>query len=411
MCLTVSALLIVLLLVCFATRNIKTKTEDALDTELNKKEPNHVEKPVAVSGDPEDMLSDFTTSDVDYDYSSMTEYQNDGEPKEYVSDLLSDFHVIKAEVTLSARKYELSGRWYQKEIDGVLCNNTVTQGSMVHFQIEGTPNFDIKFVDKTMLETPYFAYIIDNGEPHRQKISDGHVELPDEEAHQVTLIMDGMSEREFKWSGEIGFAFSDIDGHDGIVKGVVENKKTIMFVGDSIFEGIMTLGNESKSEYNSACHSLSWYTAKKLDAEPYFIAYGSSGITEGGSFNTATNSLDYLSETRPISSTDYPKCDLIIINTGTNDFNASDKDFLEGYSELIRKIHSRYPQNAIVCMVPFKQTHAQQIREAAGKYEYAYIVETQDWNLSYSDGIHPDDEGAKRGAKLLVDFITSKGLF
>ena len=63
---------------------------------------------------------------------------------------------------------------------------------MVYFQIRGTDSFDIKFVDRTMLETPYFAYTIDDGEPKRQSVSENHVELPDTGEHNVILVMDGM---------------------------------------------------------------------------------------------------------------------------------------------------------------------------------------------------------------------------
>lgn len=331
--------------------------------------------------------------------------------EEYLKDFLKDFHVVDSEILVTEKKFALSGRWFQTIINGEQCFNTVTQGAMVYFQIRGTDSFDIKFVDRTMLNTPYFAYTIDGGELQRQTVSENHIELPDTEEHKVTLVMDGMDEREFKWGEEIGFAFSDIDCHDGEMNGYIPKQKRILFLGDSIVEGCMTLGDKAESEYNSATHSVSWYTASALFAEPYFIGYGGSGIEVGGSFNTTANSLDYLSEKRPIPTDDYPKCDLIVLNTGTNDYETKDGVFANHYDELLQKLHEHYPKVAIVCVIPFNQTHAKQIRETAEQYDFAYTVETAGFYFSTYDGIHPDDEGAQKVAGLLVDFITKIGVF
>lgn len=334
-----------------------------------------------------------------------------------VQELLADFKVAalsgSSNPAVHPEKYTLSGRWYQTLIDGVLCNNTVTQGAMVFFKISGTNGFDIRFFNRAMMETPYFAYSIDGGAMQRQSVSDGHVELPDYGEHTVCLVMDGISEREFKWSGEIGFAFSDIECGNGTMSAYTPDKRTILFLGDSLTEGIMTLGPESLSDYNSAVHSYSWYLAQGLDALPYFSAYGSTGITKTGSFNTMSATLDYLSETRPIAETDYPACNLVVLNAGTNDFDASDADFSGGYSDLLNKLHNRYPAASIVCVIPLNQTHADTIRQAAGQYDFAYVVETGDWAVTYSDAehIHPDDAGSHYIAEKLADYIKEKQIF
>lgn len=405
MCIIVSILLLTLFVAYIVTSRMDRKKEEAKQTEAAVEEIQNEENKNIFSSEiysPGHFANNQET--VDYQELISEEYS-------YVQDLLKDFYVSSSDYLVTDKKFTLSGRWFQTIINGEACYNTVTQGAMVYFQIRGTDSFDIKFVDRTVLETPYFAYIIDDGEPKRQSVSENHVELPDAEEHNVTLVMDGMSEREAKWSEEIGFAFSDIDCHDGEMNGFIPKQKRILFIGDSIVEGRMTLGNEAVSEYNSATHSVPWYTARALFAEPYFIGYGSSGIAMEGSFNTTSNSLDYLSDKRHVSTEDYPNCDLIVLNTGTNDYETKDAEFTKGYDELLNKLHEHYPDVAVICVVPFTQTHAKQIREVAGRYEWAYLVETAGFYFDTYDGIHPSDEGARKVAGLLVDFITKNGVF
>lgn len=405
MCIIVSVLLLTLLIAYIVTSRMDRKIEEEKQKEEVVEEIRNTENQHLFSSEIYSP-GHFANNQETVDYQELIAEENS-----YVQDLLKDFHVSSSDFLVTDKKFTLSGRWFQTIINDEPCYNTVTQGAMVYFQIRGTNSFDIKFVDRAHQETPNFAYIIDDGEPIIQSVSENSVELPDTEEHNVTLVMDGMSEGEEKWSEEIGFAFSDIDCHDGEMNGYIPKQKRILFVGDSIVEGCMTLGNEAVSAHNSATHSAPWYTARALYAEPYFLGYGGTGIATQGTFCTTSDSLDYLSEKRYISSEDYPSCDLIVLNTGTNDYAVKDTEFTKGYEELLNKLHEHYPDVAVICVVPFTQTHAKQIRQVAGKYEWAYLVETAGFYFDTYDKIHPSDEGARKVAGLLVDFITKNGVF
>ena len=305
--------------------------------------------------------------------------------------------------------YALSGRWFQKELDGKPVWTTVTEGSMIYFKVSDATEVHVNFVEITQLDTPYYAYIIDGTEPVRQKITESRIVLPDEEEHIVQIVIDGLTEREDKWYGEIGVAFQGIES-DGELCGVLPKQKRIIFIGDSITEGIMTLGGNAISDYNSATHAFPWYTAKLLNAEPYFVGYGLTGIIATGSFNSNTVALDQYSISRPIPENEYPSCDLIVINTGTNDIGVEADVFIGGYQELLQKIHSRYPDIEVICMIPFNQVHAEDIREAVKDYEWCHIVETAGWAFTYSDKeqIHPDSEGSQVIAEHLVRYINEE---
>lgn len=61
------------------------------------------------------------------------------------------------------QEFALSGRWFEKEIHGQKAWVTLNDGAMIYFKTEGTDNLDVHFLEITALETPYYAYIIDEG--------------------------------------------------------------------------------------------------------------------------------------------------------------------------------------------------------------------------------------------------------
>lgn len=298
-----------------------------------------------------------------------------------------------------------SGRWFEKEINGVRAMVTLNDGASFWFKTEGISELEILFMEITALETPYYTYIIDGNISQRQKITQKTILLPDNHEHVVQIVIDGINEREDKWNGEIGVAFAGINSKSGKITPVPLNKKQIIFVGDSITEGIMALSDNALSDYNSATHSFPWYTAQFLNAEPYFVGYGATGIVATGSFSTCENMLDYYSADREIPLTEFPPCDLVVINMGTNDFGVESPFFIEEYQKVLKKLHERYLDVDIICMIPFTQLHAEDIRKAAENYEWCHVIETADWELTYSDGIHPDVNGAKLVAEKLYQYI------
>ncbi len=307
------------------------------------------------------------------------------------------------------QEFTLSGRWFEKEIGGQRTWVTLNDGAMIYFKTEGTDTLDIHFLEITALETPYYAYVIDHGEPVRQLITEKRIVLPDDKEHRITIVVDGMTEFEDKWNGEIGVAFTGVDCHGGKITGLMPEKQRILFIGDSITEGVMALSDEANSNGNSATHSFPWYAASLLNAEPYFIGYGATGIFATGSFSNCADMLDYLSATRPVSKEDIPTCDLAVINMGTNDHEIDGETFVQGYREILLKLHDRYPHIRIFCMIPFSQLHSEDIKRAAEEYSWCVVVETADWELTYTDGIHPDAAGATQAGERLAEILKKEG--
>lgn len=314
----------------------------------------------------------------------------------------------KQHVLNQNKNITFEGRWFTKEIYGKELHVTLNQGAMMYFFVEGTEVLDVYFHDLLKKDTPYYAYAIDNGDMVRKKITERQITLPDKNKHLITIIVDGMYASEERWTNENGIAFERIDCNGGKLEKVVYDKQKILFIGDSITEGIMSLGVVGNCEDNSAINSYTWHTAQQLGVEPYFLAYGGIGISKKGSFTYVSDVLDNLSSTRKAET--ISECDLIVFNIGSNDDSISSEEFIKEYRNVVIDLHDRYSDIDIVCMVPINQRHAEDIKQAVNDYEWCYVVETVDWEITSFDGTHPIGKGCSDMADMLVEYIENNNL-
>lgn len=301
------------------------------------------------------------------------------------------------------------GRWFDKEIEGVSHKVTLTDGAHLYFLVENAASFDVTFTVITTGEEPYFAYSIDGGEMIRQHITQPTVTLPDTGRHTVRIVADAMTEGEGKWDKEKGFAIKSVTPSEGgSIVGIKPTEKVIFFYGDSITEGIRALNMNATSDGNSATNAYSWQCAEALGVTPYLVGYGASGLIMTGSFSTMLNAIDYLSDGRPVEDGVTP--DVIVINHGTNDGGQSRKKFEEALDSTITRLQEKYPDTPIVYLIPFNQAHARIISEKLKDTANIYVVETKDWSITYTDGVHPDAAGAKAaGEQLAAELVTIFG--
>ena len=293
------------------------------------------------------------------------------------------------------------GRWFDKDIEGNPHKVTLTDGAHLYFLIENAASFDVTFTVITTGEEPYFAYSIDGGEMIRQHITQPTVTLPDTGRHTVRIVADAMTEGEGKWDKEKGFAIKSVTpAEGGSIVGIKPTEKVVFFYGDSITEGIRALNMNATSDGNSATNAYSWQCAETLGVTPYLVGYGASGLIMTGSFSTMLNAIDYLSDGRPVDDSVTP--DVIVINHGTNDGGQSRKKFEEALDSTITRLQEKYPDTPIVYLIPFNQAHARIISEKLKDTANIYVVETKDWSITYTDGVHPDAAGAKAAGEQLA---------
>ncbi|MBR6427598.1 MAG: SGNH/GDSL hydrolase family protein [Clostridia bacterium] len=292
-----------------------------------------------------------------------------------------------------------TGRWFEKEIGGALHRVTVNDGSEFQFAVSGTETVTVVFTVITSLKTPYYAYMIDGSDPERKHITDGDISLPDTGDHVIRIITDGITESESKYKNEIGFAFRDIDAHGGTVIGIKPLNKTVMFMGDSITEGVRALSMDADSDGNSATHSYPWYCASRLGAIAINCGFAASGTVGAGSFAPFLDTVNRFSETRENS---MPAPDVIVINYGHNDVYFKESDVTPRYNAALDALRTKYPDAPIFVLIPFSQTHADTIRECCAGRDYITVVETNGWNPSTTDGIHLNALGANSAGTRLA---------
>jgi lysophospholipase L1-like esterase len=99
--------------------------------------------------------------------------------------------------------------------------------------------------------------------------------------------------------------------------------------------------------------------------------------------------------------------DIIVIEYGYHDQNAGETsaEFTTYYTTLLDLLSSHYAGAVLFCLIPFKQSFASEIRAIAASRENCYLIETVDYDISYTDTAHPNEAGAEEIATRLSEDI------
>lgn len=322
---------------------------------------------------------------------------------------LSDYILPKCKATDG--EYTFIGRWFDKRINSISRKCTNADGSSILFKVSGTDTINIGLYGISEPKyTPYFAISIDGSPFVRQKISDTTINLSNDGEHIIWIVVDGMGENDpvagGKWYGNVGVYFTGVTG--GTKSALSYTNKQIMFIGDSIVEGINVLGNNANANVNSATSAFAFKTARLLNSIPLMCGYGGTAVLGNSSFHKPIEAIDYnmngvtVNEQNP---------DIIVIEHGYNDGSLvstgayTTAQFKTAYNELLDRAAIKYPGVPIVCMIPFKQSLADEIRSCASDRPYCYVVETSGWGVTYTDAAHPDINGSDIAANNLADAL------
>lgn len=307
----------------------------------------------------------------------------------------------------SSGNFGKTGRWFKKDINGKKYDFTSTDGSAIYFKVTGSKYVDIDFYWNTAVADPYFAYSVDGGNMKRQLLTKKRISVGNTKTHYVRVLIDAISEYEDRWIGEAGVAIKKVKPvtKDGIVTAVTPKNPTIAFFGDSMTKGVRALNMELTPSGTSATHSYAWHCAKELKMTPYFVGYGGSGIIEQGSFQKCLSVISQASAHRKAESFD---ADTVVVLHGTNDVYTYGNMYIMEYKKVLEALHKKFPKAKVMAVIPFNQIHADEIRAAGSAYKkWCTVVETANWNLSYTDGMHPSAKGAERAGKKLAKKIRS----
>ena len=299
------------------------------------------------------------------------------------------------------------GRWFDSTISGTNVKSTINQGSELYFKVKNTTSINVNFIVNTAYKTPYFAYSIDGADMTRQLVTSPTLPTVSLDEHIIRVVVDAVTESENKWIGEKGFAFKDITvDSTGTVIGVLPKNKKIMFFGDSITEGIRVLNMNADSEGNSATGAFPYIASTNLNAISYRVGFGGAGVTKGGNGGVPSliNFIDNMTKNKLAP---YYEPDIIVVNIGTNDFDAATDVFKSQYTAVINRLLIKYSGTPLFIMVPFNGAKKSEITDITNNKKGVYMVDTTGWDISTTDGLHPDVAGSIKAGTKLSDYIIS----
>ncbi len=138
---------------------------------------------------------------------------------------------------------------------------------------------------------------------------------------------------------------------------------SMLFLGDSITEGVRTVNQTASldTDRNDATLGWAYRLGELMGAEVGVVGYGATGFTVSGSGGVPalTSSFNQLSSGVPRAPATAPG--LIVINEGTNDSANVTAAALSVLNGLI----AQYPDTPIALLVPFNQSHAAELQAAA----------------------------------------------
>lgn len=299
------------------------------------------------------------------------------------------------------------GRWFDSTISGTKVKSTINQGSELYFKVKNTTSINVNFIVNTAYETPYFAYSIDGADMTRQLVTSPTLPTVSLDEHIIRVVVDGANESEDKWIGERGVAFKDITvDSTGTVTGVLPKNKKIMFFGDSITEGVRVLNMNANSDGNSATGAFPYIASTNLNAISYRVGFAGAGVTKGGDGGVPSliNFIDNMTKNRLAP---YYEPDVVVVNIGTNDFDADTDVFKSQYTAVINRLLIKYSGTPLFIMVPFNGTRKSEITDITNNKKGVYMVDTTGWDISTTDGLHPDVAGSIKAGTKLSDYIIS----
>lgn len=309
------------------------------------------------------------------------------------------------------------GRWFTTTMNGNPTMTTINQGSEIRTIVKDTKSIVANFwVDINSTYQPIIAYSVDGEKLQRKTVGDSAGSVAtvvlatglSAGQHTIKIVVAGIKETDPVWDKGAGIHFQgfSLDDRASILPWV-SGKKKGLFIGDSITAGINVLGSGAIPAVNAGEQNYVHICCDLLNADPRQVGFGGTGIMMGGSGGVPQASKSCMYRMNGIS-LDEQDPDFIVINEGTNDLSQPPKEFKVNYQLFINQIKQQYPDIPVFIMRPFGGYQATAIQSVASATTGTYYVDTSNWGVTYSDGLHPDINGSNIGGAKLADFITEK---
>lgn len=299
---------------------------------------------------------------------------------------------------------KLVGRWFINQVQEQAVLYTTNLGSRLRFYVTNAKKIKVNVLDNRHPLSPsqFYAWRLDNGSWHREAAKKLQWSIscsPDK--HLLEIITAGNTDFDQVWSGKQGFAIASITLDEGTFS-AAPTLPIINFIGDSITAGCWVNGRHASYDYRPETNYAS-LAVDQVQASEVRIAYSAGGVLRQATGGVPV-AQDFLLRLDQGHSWAPNSPALTVVNLGVNDRSFSPDQFTESYDNFISLVERTFPQSKIALMIPFSQTFAKIIRET-GTYHHLPVIETVGWCTSYTDGLHPDQTGAKESANYLAPLL------
>ncbi len=318
-------------------------------------------------------------------------------------DICARSESLHAELASICSSAYFSGRWFPVNQGGVEYLTTTHGGSSLRFNVSGAQDVYLGLsVDKQTAAAPRISVYIsrDAGELVRDRFIDlepgegvktynvlGSLDKGHKYGIEVRVV--GVSQFDNRWENGGVIKVAGITATKGsAVTPWIDSRRKILFIGDSIVEGLAAkTSGKTQPENSAGDEAFGTIASNILNMSPINNGYGGVGLIMDGSggWPAVPKSSEYYMRGVRVEG-ESPAA--VVVMLGSNDF-ASEKDYRHAYKAYLKQLISNYPNSVIVAMIPFSQRYAAPTSDAA-KSLGVPVISTDGWGISTTDGLHPD---------------------
>lgn len=290
---------------------------------------------------------------------------------------------------------QVVGRWAIKSIHGIVTLYSTNLGSEIRFHVKHSRFISCHFfsngnpfgaVQTIAMRVDHTAW---------QRFSTTHMPATiqfDQSEHLVEIMLVGNSDLDDVWYEQQGFALTNLSVSDGAKVWPAKARTPVTIIGDSITSGCWINGHQPSVDYAAEANYAA-ICSDILNLDICRISYSAAGLLRPGTGNvpTAPQFIDHIDHTTPWLPSRPTK--LVILNLGVNDRQFSATEFEQRLVSFINQVQSMFATQ-IVVLIPFAQTFAPVFRRVVPLFNQTKLIETKDWKLSYTDGLHPNLRGS-----------------
>ena len=299
----------------------------------------------------------------------------------------------------------LTGRWKQYADRAV----TTAPGSYLEFAFQGDMAV-IRF--DTSITQPIHLWIqMDSGDLTETAL-DSYIRVRARTVgpHICRVIFKSSLEQTGRWyaplTGAVQFLGIQTDKPLAIAPDV---RPVMECIGDSITEGVLIDTDYCEGTHaafetdqlnrpyqDDSCATWAWLTAEALNCRPLIMGYGAVGVTRSGQGRVpaAQEAYPYFFDGAPLEG--IPQADIIVINHGANDRNATPERFRSGYTQLLDLARKRSPKAQVFAVSPFAGAQKETLETLIADYNAAnrtrvHFINASEWIPP--EPLHPHRDG------------------